>query len=56
MKHGDIKLVATNKTRNLLVSEHNCKTSKRFSEKALAIEITKFKVTMSKPSYLDFSI
>lgn len=56
MKHRDIKLVATNKTRNLLVSEHNSKTSKCFSEKALAIEIAKSKVAMSKPSYLDFSI
>ena len=36
-KHRDIKLVATNKRRNQLVSEPNYHTVKYFSENLLAI-------------------
>ena len=37
-KHGDIKLVTTDKRRNQLVSETNYQTTKWFSEGLLAIE------------------
>ena len=38
-KHGDIKLVTTDKRRNQLVLEPNYHTRKYFSEKLMAIEI-----------------
>ena len=38
-KHRDIKLVATNKERNYLVSEPNYHTTKRISKNILAIEM-----------------
>ena len=37
-KHGDYKLVTTDKRRNQLVSETNYQTTKWFSEGLLAIE------------------
>ena len=40
-KNIDIKLVATDKTRNQLVSEPNYHTAKYFSENLMAIEIKK---------------
>ena len=55
-KHRDIKLVITDKRRNQLVSEHNCHTTKYFSEDLLAIEMKKIKVKMNKPVYLGMSI
>ena len=54
-KQRDIKLVATNKRRNYLVSEPNYQTIKLFSEKLLAIEMNKIKVKMNKPVYLGLS-
>ena len=51
-KHGDIKLVTTNKRRNQLVSEPNYQTTKWFSENLLATEMKKTKVKMNKPVYL----
>ena len=51
-KHGDIKLVTTDKRRNQLVLELNFHTTKWFSEKLLAIEMKKTKVKMKKPIYL----
>ena len=51
-KQRDIKLVATDKRRNYLVSEPNYQTIKWFSEKLLAIEMNKIKVKMNKPVYL----
>ena len=51
-KHRDIKLVATDKRRNQLVSESNYHTTKWFSENLLAIEMKKTKVKMNKPVYL----
>ena len=47
-KHRDIKLVTTDKRRNLLASEPNYHTTKYFSENLLAIE-------MNKPVYLGMS-
>ena len=38
-RRRDIKLVTTEKRRNYLVSEQNCRTTKLFSENLLAIEI-----------------
>ena len=55
-KHRDIKLVATNKRRNQLVSEPNYHTTKWFSENLLAIEMKKTKVKMNKPVYLGLAI
>ena len=55
-KHKDIKLVATNKRRNQLLSEPNYHTTKWFSENLLAIEMKKVKVKMNKPVYLGLSI
>ena len=51
-KHRDIRLVATNKRRNQLVSEPNYHTKKWFSEDFLAIEREKTKVKMNKPIYI----
>ena len=52
----DIKLVATDKRRNQLVSEPNYHTSKYFSEYLMAIEMKKTKVKMNKLVYLGMSI
>ena len=51
-KHRDIKLVATLKRRNQLVSESNYHTTKYFLENLLAIEMKKIKVKMNKAMYL----
>ena len=40
-KHGDIKLVTTDKRKNQLASEPDSHTTKWFSEKLLAIEMKK---------------
>ena len=56
-KNIDIKLVATDKTRNQLVSEPNYHTAKYFSENLMAIEMKKkTKVKMNKPTYLGMAI
>ena len=55
-KHGDIKLVTTDKGRNQLVSEPNYHATKWFSENLLASEMKKIKVKMNKPVYLGLSI
>ena len=51
-KHRDIKLVATLKRRNQLVSESNYHTTKYFLENLLTIEMKKIKVKMNKAMYL----
>ena len=43
-KYRDIKLVATDKRRNQVVSEPNYHTTKWFSEDLLVIEMEKIKV------------
>ena len=53
---GDIRLVATDKRRNQLVTEPNYHPTKWFSENVLAIEMEKTKVKMNKPIYLGLSI
>ena len=56
-KNIDIKLVATDKTRNQLASEPNYHTAKYFSENLMAIEMKKkTKVKMNKPTYLGMAI
>ena len=52
----DIKLVATDKRRNQLLSKPNYRATKYFSEDLLAIEMKKIKVKMNKPVYFGFSI
>ena len=55
-QHRDNKLVTTDKTRNLLVSEPDYHTTKDFSENLFAIEVNKIKVKINKPVYLGLSI
>ena len=55
-KHRDIKLVATDKKRNKLVSESNYHTMNYISEDLSIIEMNKMKVKMNKPIYLGLSI
>ena len=55
-KHGDFKLVTTDKRRNYLVSEPNYHTVKWFSDCLLAIDMKKIKVKWNKPVYLALSI
>ena len=55
-KHRDIKLVATEKRRNYMVSEPNYHTTNIFSEDLLAIEMRKTQMLMNKPVYLGLSI
>ena len=55
-KHTNIKLIATDKRRNQLVSEPNYHTTTYFSENLLAIEIKKIKARRNKPVNLGLSI
>ena len=55
-KHRDIKLVATDKKRNKLVSEPNYHTMNYISEDSPIIEMNKTKVKMNLPIYLGLSI
>ena len=55
-KHRDIKLVATERRRNYLVSDANYHTTKFFTELLLAIEMKKAQILMNKPVYLGLSI
>ena len=55
-KHRNIKLVATKRRRNYLVSEPNCHTTKFFAENLLAIAMSKTNILMNKPVYLGLPI
>ena len=55
-KHRDIKLITTDKKRNKLVSEPNCRTVNHISEDSSIIEMNKRKVKMNKPIYFGLSI
>ena len=55
-KHRDIKLVATDKKRNKLVSEPNYHTMNFISEDLSIIEMNDTKVKMNKPTYLGLSV
>ena len=48
--------MTTDGKRNILVSDPNYHTRKRFSENLLAIEMKKTKLKMNKPVYLRMSI
>ena len=52
-KHGDIKLVITERRRNYLVSELNYQTIKFFTEKLLAMGMGKTQILMNRPVYLN---
>ena len=52
-KHGDIKLVITERRRNYLVPELNYQTIKFFTEKLLAMGMRKTQILMNKPVYLN---
>ena len=54
-KHGDIKLVATEK-RSHLLSKPNYHTAKWFSENLLKIKMNKIKIEMNKPVYVGLSV
>ena len=54
-KHGDIKLVATDKKRNRLVLEPNYHTTKWFPQGLLPIEMKKIKVKINRSVYLGLS-
>ena len=47
-KHRDIKLVTTERRRNYLVSQPNCRRTKLFKENLLAIEMKKTEILMNK--------
>ena len=55
-KYRDIKLVATDKKRNKLLSEPNYYAINLISENLSIIEMKRTKVKMNKPIYLGFSI
>ena len=55
-KNIDIKVVATEKRRNYLVSEPNYHTAKVFTERLLAIELNKKEILMDKPVHLGLSV
>ena len=55
-KHGDVKLVTTDKKRSKLVSEPNYHTINLISEDLSITEMKKTKVKMNKPIYLGLSI
>ena len=55
-KHGDIKLVKTERRGNYLVSEQNYHSAKFFLEHLLAIKMKEFQITMNKPVYLGLSV
>ena len=55
-KHGDIKLVTTERRRNYLVSKWNYHTTKFFTKNLLAIEVKKkTEILINKPVYLGLS-
>ena len=55
-KHRNIKLIATKRRRNYLVSETNNHTTKFFTEDLLATEMRKVQILMNKHVYLSLSI
>ena len=55
-KHRNIKLIATKRRRNYLVSETNNHTTKFFTEDLLATEMRKVQILMNNHVYLSLSI
>ena len=50
--HRDIKIVTTNRKRNILISKPNYHTTKHILENLSIIEMKKTEVKMNKPVYL----
>ena len=55
-KHRNIKLRATKRKRNYLVSQPNYHTTKFFTKNLLATEMRKTQILMNNPVYLGLSI
>ena len=55
-KHGNIKLVATERRRNYLVSEPNYHTTKFFRENLLGVEMRKTQLLINKLVYICLAI
>ena len=55
-KHRNIKLIATKRKRNYLVSQPNYHTTKFFTKILLATEMRKTQILMNNPVYLGLSI
>ena len=55
-KHRNIKLIATKRKRNYLVSHSNYHTTKFFTKNLLATEMRKTQILMNNPVYLGLSI
>ena len=55
-KHRNIKLIATKRKRNYLVSQPNYHTTKFFTKNLLATEMRKTQILMKNPVYLGLSI
>ena len=55
-KHRDIKLVATERRRNCLVSKPNYHSTNFFTENLLPIVMEKTEILMNKPVHLRLSI
>ena len=55
-KHRNIKLIATKRKRNYLVSQPNYHTTKFFTKNLLATEMRKTQILMNNPVYLGLSI
>ena len=55
-KHGDIKLLITEKRKNQLASKPNYHTRKYFSENLLAILLKKIEVKMNNSVYLGLAL
>ena len=55
-KHGDIKLVTTERRSNYLVSQPTSHTTMYFTEDFLAIEMENTEILTNKPVYLGLSI
>ena len=55
-KHKDIKLIATERGRNYLMSEPNYHTTKFLTKNLLVIEMKKSEILMNKSAHLGLSI
>ena len=55
-QYRDVKLVTTESTRNYLVSEPKCNTTKCFTKKLLTIEMKRTQRLMNRPVYLGLLI
>ena len=55
-KHRNIKLIATKRKRNYLVSQPNYHTTKFFTKNLLATKMRKTQIPMNNPIYLGLSI